>query len=124
MSFLEMQKMLRHKMIVLKENNPELIMNYLPKTLIKINTIRDVSSTIKGKQFKKIVTYTCYSDISYENLVNGMVRERYSESEEFAILRKAISGISDEYNIYNAYVENCKAQAKEFIAERDKLKSL
>ena len=50
-----------------------------------------------------------------------MVRERYSESEEFAILRKAISGISDEYNIYNAYVENCKVQAKQFINERDKL---
>ena len=67
------------------------------------------------------VTFDGYSNASYDEFVNKLVKERYSDSEEFAILRKAINGITDEYLIYNAYVEDCKVRAKEFIAEREKL---
>ena len=65
------------------------------------------------------ISFTTYSKISYDSLVNQLVKQRYSDSEEFAILRKAINGITDEYLIYNAYVEDCKVKAKEFIAERE-----
>ena len=66
------------------------------------------------------VTFTTYSKISYEDLVVKLIRNKYPVNEEFAILRKAINGKTTEYITYNAYVEECKERAKEFIAERDK----
>lgn len=71
------------------------------------------------KLYDNYVTFVGYSNITYDKLVNKLVKERYSDSEEFAILRKAINGITDEYYIFNAYVEECKAKAKQFIAERE-----
>lgn len=66
------------------------------------------------------VSFTTYSKIKYEELVNKLVKEKYSDSEEFAILRKAISNPNnDEYLIYNAYVEDCKVRAREFVNERE-----
>lgn len=67
------------------------------------------------------VSFTTYSNISYENLVAQLVAEKYSLTEENAIQRKAIMyGITDEFHIYNAYVEQCKLDAKAFIEERNK----
>ena len=66
-------------------------------------------------------TFTTYSNISYNDLVNQLVKERYSDSEEYAILRKALKEKTDEFYIYDAYVEECKVKAKEFIAKRDAL---
>ena len=69
-----------------------------------------------------LVNYTQYLMASYEKVVNKLVKEKYSDSEEFAILRKAISNPNnDEYLIYNAYVEDCKVRAKAFIEERKSL---
>lgn len=66
------------------------------------------------------VSFTTYSKDSYESIVNKLVKEKYSDSEEFAILRKAISNPNnDEYLIYNAYVEDCKVRAREFVNERE-----
>lgn len=66
------------------------------------------------------VSFTTYSKITYESLVNQLVKEKYSDSEEFAILRKAISNPNnDEYLIYNTYVEDCKVRAREFVNERE-----
>ena len=67
-----------------------------------------------------LVTLTRYSNLPYEQLVHKLVREKYTESEEFAILRKALNEKTDEFLTYNAYVEECKVRAKEFIAEREK----
>ncbi len=67
------------------------------------------------------VSFTAYSRITYENLVNKLVKEHYTDSEEFAILRKAINEITDEFLIYNAYVEECKVRAKEYVAERERV---
>jgi hypothetical protein len=66
-------------------------------------------------------SFTIYSRLPYENLVNQLVKERYSDSEEFAILRKALTEKTNEFYIYNAYVEECKTQAKAFIEERNKV---
>lgn len=66
------------------------------------------------------VTFDGYSNITYEALVEKLVAEKYSVGEESAIQRKAImNGITDEFRIYNAYVEECKVKAKQFIAERE-----
>ena len=66
------------------------------------------------------VTFTTYSKITYEDLVVRLIRKKYPQNEEFAILRKAIKGITDEYFVYNSYVEECKVKAKQFVNEREK----
>lgn len=66
------------------------------------------------------VSFTTYSKLSYEDLVVKLIREKYTLNEELAILRKSHINTTDEYYIYNAYVEECKVRAKEFIAEREK----
>ena len=67
------------------------------------------------------VSFTTYSKISYNDLVVSLIRKKYPVNEEFAILRKAINGITDEYTTYNTYVEQCKAKAKEWVTNRDKI---
>lgn len=66
------------------------------------------------------VSFTTYSKVSYEDLVVRLIRKQYPVNEEFAILRKALTEKTNEYYIYNAYVEECKLQAKAFIEERNK----
>lgn len=65
------------------------------------------------------VTFTGYSNLPYEQLVNKLVAEKYTIQEELAIQRKAYNGLTDEFYVYNAYVENCKERAKQFITERE-----
>ena len=49
---------------------------------------------------------------NYELLVVEKIRERYSQNDEYKILREALaSGLFDEFDLYNAYVEQCKAEA-------------
>lgn len=79
-----------------------------------------------------------YTKAEYDAKVNELVRLRYSESEEFAIQRKMLNAILpqpavlsedvivevddaekaiEEYAEYNVYVEQCKLDAPEAIAE-------
>ena len=48
---------------------------------------------------------------AYENYVNTLIREKYTLSQELAILRQRNSK-PEEYNAYNAYCEMCKIEAK------------
>lgn len=47
----------------------------------------------------------------YGDAVNNRIRERYSISEELAILRQRDTK-PEEFEAYNAYVEQCKVAAK------------
>lgn len=47
----------------------------------------------------------------YETLVNRYIRERYSVSDELAILRQR-EDKPDEFTAYYDYAESCKAKAK------------
>lgn len=47
----------------------------------------------------------------YNEEVNSMIRERYSLSEELAILRQRDSK-PDEFEAYNEYAEYCKVEVK------------
>lgn len=47
----------------------------------------------------------------YESEVNERIREKYTLSQELAILRQRDTK-PEEYAEYNAYCEECKAQAK------------
>lgn len=80
-----------------------------------------------------------YTKTQYDEKVAQLVRARYSESEEFAIQRKMLNVMLnpepmlldadgteatttsdkavEEYNAYNTYVEQCKADAPQAIAE-------
>lgn len=55
-------------------------------------------------------------DIPYDEAVNSRIRERYSESQEFAILRQKEEKL-DEYAEYYEYCEQCKAYVKEMKGE-------
>lgn len=48
---------------------------------------------------------------AYENYVNSLIREKYTLSQELAILRQRDTK-PEEYNAYNAYCEMCKIEAK------------
>ena len=47
----------------------------------------------------------------YDEAVNAKIRERYTESQEFAILRQRDEK-PEEYAAYYAYCEECKAFVK------------
>lgn len=55
----------------------------------------------------------------YEEYVNMLIREKYTLSQELAILRQRDTK-PEEYNAYNAYCEMCKAvaEAKYVIASK------
>ena len=52
-----------------------------------------------------------WQSIPYDDAVNAKIRERYTESQEFAILRQKDEKPT-EYNTYYAYCEECKAFVK------------
>jgi hypothetical protein len=47
----------------------------------------------------------------YENSIIRKIRERYTVNQELAILRQRDSKV-EEFEEYNAYVEQCKAEVK------------
>ena len=51
-------------------------------------------------------------NIPYDDAVNAEIRKRYSESQEFAILRQQ-NEKPQEFAEYYAYCEECKAYVKE-----------
>lgn len=49
----------------------------------------------------------------YEALIVSEIRKKYSQNDENAILRKRLAGLdTEEFETYNAYVEECKTKAK------------
>lgn len=75
--------------------------------------------------YEEVADKPAYTKEQYDKKVAELVRQRYTESEEFALQRKAInvafsptatsanSTILEEYQAYNAYVEECKERAKD-----------
>ena len=57
-----------------------------------------------------------WASVDYSDAVNNEIRKRYSESQEFAILRQHTTK-PDEYDAYFAYCEECKAFVKAKKAE-------
>lgn len=54
----------------------------------------------------------------YPKLVQDLINKRYSVFDEIAILRQRNTKKA-EYNDYNAYCEQCKAQAKELLGIKE-----
>lgn len=66
-------------------------------------------------EYEDIQVYIPYTEeelqAQYENAVNDAIREKYTLSQELAILRQRDTK-PEEYAAYNAYCEECKAKAK------------
>jgi len=54
-----------------------------------------------------------WNSISYDDAVNNEIRKRYSESQEFAILRQKDEK-PEEYAEYYEYCEQCKSYVKTY----------
>lgn len=52
-----------------------------------------------------------WETISYDDAVNAEIRKKYTESQEFSILRQRDEK-PEEYAEYYAYCEECKAYVK------------
>lgn len=59
------------------------------------------------------------SEIPYEDQVENKIRERYSISNELAFLRQRDTK-PDEFEVYNAYAESCKEEARLLIEKQNK----
>lgn len=60
----------------------------------------------------KIAEKEYWQTIDYGEVINSEIRKKYTESEEFAILRQKDEK-PDEYAEYYAYCEQCKKYVKE-----------
>lgn len=67
------------------------------------------------KQIKLAILNGKENEIKEQLIINA-IRKRYTINQEFAILRQRDSK-PNEYEIYNNFVEECKAQAKTIINE-------
>ena len=70
--------------------------------------------------FEEVDEVPKFTKAEYDAKVAELVRERYSESEEFAIQRKYLNALNEEsesavveFKTYNEYVEECKRIAKD-----------
>ena len=57
-----------------------------------------------------------WQTVDYGEAVHAEIRKKYTESQEFAILRQKDEK-PEEYAAYYAYCEACKAYVREKIAE-------
>ena len=66
------------------------------------------------EQQRKMMELTGTQDKLYAQRISELVREKYSVDDELAIQRQREEKIED-FNNYYAYVEECKARAREEI---------
>ena len=55
-------------------------------------------------------------DPTYENLIEALIRQKYSVSDELAIMRQR-DDKPEEFAAYNTYAEECKALARTVFNE-------
>lgn len=77
--------------------------------IIDNGIIRDLTTEEIAQQEQAEKEY--WQSVSYDEAVNAKIRERYAESQEFAILRQKDEK-PEEYAVYYAYCEECKAFVK------------
>lgn len=80
------------------------------------------------EMYEEVAEKPAYTKEQYDDKVAELVREKYTESEEFAIQRKAINAAfspsvaeaetdMSEFTEYNDFVEECKVRAREVLTE-------
>ena len=89
---------------------------------IQVQVVKEVPVRLSKYDFvvsrnDKTITYKRYSNKSYEQVVEDLIRLKYTVSGELAILRQQTTKLT-EYQEYFNYCEQCKAYAKTLIEER------
>lgn len=68
-----------------------------------------------------------YTEAEYKAKVEELIRERYSASDEFALINNVMSEATEkrqsEYAEYQAYREECKRRAKEMLTQEKQTNS-
>lgn len=63
-----------------------------------------------------------YTESEYKAKVEELIRERYTASDEFALINNVMAGVTEkrqsEYAEYQAYREECKRRAKEELTTK------
>ena len=67
---------------------------------------------LKEQEQSELYEKEYWQSADYGEAINSEIRKKYSESQEFAILRQAKEKPS-EYAEYFAYCENCKSYVKQ-----------
>lgn len=107
------------KQIIKKTVTGENALNNLRKEAEKNKmSFEIVSQKMNGENIAYYVKLEGYPKIKYEDLVVYLIRKKYNENQEFAIIRQR-DVKQEEFNEYFAFTESCKEQAKQMIAERD-----
>lgn len=90
-------------------------------------TLTNETRTVYLKRGEEPITYNLeivegviYSALPYKVIVKRLISEKYSIDDEVAIQRQRDSK-PEEFAEYNAYIENCKRIAKEFVEERNEV---
>ena len=100
-----------------------------PEEVVKVNErVVDINLNSKNIEIEdkenntKVsqVQYDCYRvrdlNISVNDIINELIRSKYSESEELSILRQRDTK-ADEFETYNSYCEDCKTLGKEIYED-------
>lgn len=92
------------------------------EALLKTGVLISKTPLMKDGVLHYEVEYIRYLPISYESLVNRLIKTRYTDSAEFAVVNKGIEDkFNSEYVEYNVFRAECKAAAKKYIDERTTL---
>lgn len=94
-----------------KQRIQKISKNNIRRLKFKYEILEENEKTLK-------ICYIEYTEASYESLIVNAIRKRYSIDEELAILRQR-DVKPEEFLDYNSYVEECKANAKSFVEERE-----
>lgn len=93
-------------------NKPENIYNWDNNhVIINYNIVEDKD---KNGVFYKCDQVVVEIPLTYEKLVESLIRTKYTISDELALLRQKETKLL-EFNEYNNFVENCKSVAKTII---------
>ena len=91
-----------------------LIMNPVERTFTNlVSNIEDENSEPQEETITEWEAETLLipKPITYESVIEALIRTRYSVSDEFGFLRQKDSK-PDEFQVYNLFVEDCKNIAK------------
>lgn len=106
---------LKEEKVVLK--NGREFMRKIPTKVTKEVPVKLTKYDLEVSRTDTTITYKHYSSKTYEQVVEDLIRLKYTVSGELAILRqKEVK--QNEYTAYYVYCEECKAYAKQLIAER------
>lgn len=97
-----------------------------PEELVAVNdNVVDINLNVEnitidnGEEKQNQVKFDCFrirdKSISINEIINALIRTKYSESEELSILRQKDTK-NDEFDSYNDFCEESKALGKEIYS--------